>query len=58
MKTMVETLGQPEDELLCDGAHTRLYFSPNTGRTKPAWRLKVCNHSSHCIKQSRFVCSC
>ena len=41
MKTMVQTLGQPEDQVLDDGTHTLLYFSQNQDSTKPAWRLKV-----------------
>ncbi|XP_067467199.1 homeodomain-interacting protein kinase 2-like isoform X2 [Thunnus thynnus] len=41
MKTMVQTLGQPEDQILDDGTHTLLYFSQNQGSTKPAWRLKT-----------------
>lgn len=53
MKTIVETLGQPEDELLSDGTNTLLYFSPTKDSTRPAWRLKVCNPILHCIKRSR-----
>ncbi|XP_042290246.1 homeodomain-interacting protein kinase 2-like isoform X2 [Thunnus maccoyii] len=41
MKTMVQTLGQPEDQILDDGTHTLLYFSQNQDSTKPAWRLKT-----------------
>ncbi|XP_067467193.1 dual specificity tyrosine-phosphorylation-regulated kinase 4-like [Thunnus thynnus] len=41
MKTMVQTLGQPEDQVLDDGTHTLLYFSQNQDSTKPAWRLKT-----------------
>ncbi|CAK6954284.1 homeodomain-interacting protein kinase 2-like isoform X2 [Scomber scombrus] len=41
MKTMVQTLGQPEDQMLDDGTHTLLYFSQNKKSTKPAWRLKT-----------------
>ncbi|XP_044229079.1 homeodomain-interacting protein kinase 4-like isoform X2 [Thunnus albacares] len=41
MKTMVQTLGQPEDQILDDGTYTLLYFSQNQDSTKPAWRLKT-----------------
>ncbi|XP_042288613.1 homeodomain-interacting protein kinase 2-like isoform X2 [Thunnus maccoyii] len=41
MKTMVQTLGQPENQVLDDGTHTLLYFSQNQDSTKPAWRLKT-----------------
>ncbi|XP_044214875.1 dual specificity tyrosine-phosphorylation-regulated kinase 4-like [Thunnus albacares] len=41
VKTMVQTLGQPEDQVLDDGTHTLLYFSQNQDSTKPAWRLKT-----------------
>ncbi|CAK6982806.1 homeodomain-interacting protein kinase 2-like isoform X2 [Scomber scombrus] len=41
MKAMVETLGQPEDQILDEGIHTLLYFTKNLESTRPEWRLKT-----------------
>ncbi|CAK6962384.1 homeodomain-interacting protein kinase 4-like isoform X2 [Scomber scombrus] len=41
MKTMVQTLGRPEDQILNDSTLMLLYFSQNQDSTKPAWRLKT-----------------
>lgn len=46
---MVETLGQPEDKLLSDGAYTHLYFSRSQDSTAPSWRLNVRCPVSHCL---------
>ncbi|XP_034385769.1 homeodomain-interacting protein kinase 2-like [Cyclopterus lumpus] len=65
VKTMVETLGQPEDTLLSDGAHTLFYFSPNQDSTTPAWRLNTVEEykaatgfpaQKHSGSSTRFKC--
>ncbi|KAM7385140.1 hypothetical protein PAMP_001236 [Pampus punctatissimus] len=40
-KAMVQTLGQPEDQILNDSTNMLLYFSQNQDSTKTAWRLKL-----------------
>ncbi|CAK6961966.1 homeodomain-interacting protein kinase 4-like isoform X2 [Scomber scombrus] len=41
MKPMVETLGQPEDEILRDGTYMLLFFSQKQDSTNPVWWHKA-----------------
>ena len=40
MKTMVQLLGQPEDDFLNAGTYSDVFFSEVEGSSSPGWRLK------------------